>query len=139
MDLRTSNAAAPARTSPAGSERPSIGVPAARDGSGHVGFDTGPLPARPRSEGIAVIHHQLDFPDLPPSASLSPCELKMLAFERHFWLRPGSKEQAIRDRFGLTEIRYYQLLNRLIDRGDALAYDPVLVGRLRRLRTRRRR
>jgi len=41
-------------------------------------------------------------------------------------------------RFGLSPARYYQLLNRLIDRPEALQYDPVLVQRLRRLREARR-
>ena len=35
--------------------------------------------------------------------------------------------------------RYYQVLNALIDRESALAYDPLLVKRLRRLRTARQR
>ena len=36
--------------------------------------------------------------------------------------------------FDLTPARYYQLLNDLIDRDDALAAAPILVKRLRRLR-----
>jgi hypothetical protein len=35
--------------------------------------------------------------------------------------------------------RYYQLLNELIDRPEALAFDPVLVKRLRAQRARRER
>jgi len=35
--------------------------------------------------------------------------------------------------------RYYQLLNELIDRPEALAFDPVLVKRLRAQRARRQR
>ena len=35
--------------------------------------------------------------------------------------------------------RYYQLLNELIDRPEAMAFDPVLVKRLRAQRTRRQR
>jgi hypothetical protein len=45
----------------------------------------------------------------------------------------------VRARFGLSPARYYQLLNRLIDRPEALEYDPMLVQRLRRLRESRRR
>lgn len=59
----------------------------------------------------------------------------MLEFERSWWRHAGAKEQAIRDAFGLSATRYYQLLNRLLDEPAALAYDPVLVGRLRRLRS----
>jgi hypothetical protein len=62
-----------------------------------------------------------------------------LDFERSWWKEPGPKERAIRERFGLSAARYHQLLNRLIDRPEALAYDPMLVRRLRRLRDRRRR
>lgn len=63
----------------------------------------------------------------------------ILDFERSWWKGPGSKERAIREHFGLSAARYYQLLNRLIDRADAIAYDPMLVRRLRRLRATRRR
>ena len=63
----------------------------------------------------------------------------ILDFERGWWQEPGSKERAIRERFGLSAARYYQLLNRLIDSPVALRYDPMLVKRLRRLRAARRR
>ena len=63
----------------------------------------------------------------------------ILDFERGWWQRPGSKERAIRDAFGLSAARYYRVLSRLIDSPDALRYDPMLVKRLRRLRTERRR
>lgn len=64
---------------------------------------------------------------------------RILDFERTWWQEDGLKERAIRSRFGLSAARYYQLLNRLIDRPEALRYDPMLVRRLRRLRTARRR
>lgn len=64
---------------------------------------------------------------------------RILAFERRWWRHAGAKEQAIWDTFRLPATRYYQLLNALLDDPAALAYDPVLVGRLRRLRQRRRR
>ncbi len=63
----------------------------------------------------------------------------ILDFERGWWQQEGSKEGAIRSRFRLSAARYYQLLNRLIDSPEALRYDPMLVRRLRRLRTARRR
>jgi hypothetical protein len=63
----------------------------------------------------------------------------ILDFERGWWQQQGSKERAIRQRFGLSAARYYQLLNGLIDSPEALRYDPMLVRRLRRLRTARRR
>nr|WP_228552917.1 DUF3263 domain-containing protein [Mumia xiangluensis] len=63
----------------------------------------------------------------------------ILAFERGWWKYAGVKEQAIRAEFGLSATRYYQVLNAVIDREDALAHDPLLVRRLRRLRASRRR
>jgi len=65
--------------------------------------------------------------------------LEILEFERSWWKLRGRKERAIRERFGLSAARYYQLLNRLIDSPEALRVDPMLVKRLQRLRTERRR
>lgn len=73
------------------------------------------------------------------SADLSERDVRILDFERRWWRQAGSKEQAIRDLFGLSATRYYQLLNALIDTPEAMAHDPVLVKRLRRLRASRRR
>ena len=64
---------------------------------------------------------------------------RILDFERTWWTRAKPKERAIREQLGLSPARYHQLLNGLIDRPDALAYDPMLVRRLRRLREHRRR
>jgi hypothetical protein len=74
-----------------------------------------------------------------PAPGLSEREELILAFEAKWWKHAGSKEQAIRDTFGLSSTRYYQLLNGLLDNPLALAKDPVLVGRLRRLRSTRAR
>jgi hypothetical protein len=63
----------------------------------------------------------------------------MLEFERSAWQLPVPKERAIRERFGISAARYHQLLNQLIDRPEALAEEPMLVRRLRRLRDARRR
>src|SRR6478672_832572 len=57
--------------------------------------------------------------------------------EQVWWRRAGAKETAIRDLFGLPPTRYYQVLNALVDRPEALAADPLLVRRLRRLRSAR--
>jgi Protein of unknown function (DUF3263) len=70
---------------------------------------------------------------------LSERDERILAFEAKWWKHAGSKEQAIRDSFGLSATRYYQLLNALLDNPAALERDPVLVGRLRRLRSTRAR
>jgi hypothetical protein len=63
----------------------------------------------------------------------------ILDFERAWWKHPGPKERAIRERFGVSAARYHQLLNRIVDQPAALAHDPMLVRRLRRLRDERRR
>lgn len=67
-------------------------------------------------------------------AELSDRDRKILAFETRRWKRPGAREQAIRDEFGLSSIRYHQLLNALLDNPAAHELDPLLVGRLRRQR-----
>jgi hypothetical protein len=64
---------------------------------------------------------------------------EILDFERGWWRFAGAKEQAIRDRFDLSTTRYYELLNALLDDEHALAYDPMLVRRLRRMRSARQR
>jgi hypothetical protein len=63
---------------------------------------------------------------------------EMLDFEHGSWKEAASKNSAIRARFRLSPTRYYQLLGGLIDRPEALEYDPMLVRRLRRLRVARR-
>jgi hypothetical protein len=72
-------------------------------------------------------------------AALSDRETRVLMFERNWWREPGAKEQEIRDVLGMTATSYYQLLNELIDRPEALKFDPALVTRLRRQRARRHR
>lgn len=64
---------------------------------------------------------------------------QILDFEREGWKLTIAKERAIRERFGFSAARYHQLLNRIIDAPEALAYDPMLVRRLRRVREARRR
>ncbi|GAA4835940.1 hypothetical protein GCM10023221_11210 [Luteimicrobium xylanilyticum] len=63
----------------------------------------------------------------------------ILDFERQWWKYAGAKEAAISELFGMTATRYYQTLNALIDTDAALAHDPMLVKRLRRLRSARQR
>jgi hypothetical protein len=72
-------------------------------------------------------------------SALSELEMRILAFERSWWRQPGAKEREILEALGLPVTRYYQLLNELIDRPEAVQFDPVLVARLRRQRTRRSR
>jgi hypothetical protein len=89
-----------------------------------------PAPRESESEAVAAE---------PAPTVLTDRELQILAFESKWWKHAGAKEQAIRDTFALSSTRYYQLLNGLLDNPAALAEDPVLVGRLRRLRSTRAR
>jgi hypothetical protein len=72
-------------------------------------------------------------------AGLTRREHDMLVFERQWWRRAGAKDTAIRTRFQVPPTRYYQALNALVDRPEALAADPLVVGRLRRVRAARHR
>jgi hypothetical protein len=73
-------------------------------------------------------HRTSQNPELPER------DAAILAFERQWWKHAGLKEQAIREEFGLSAARYYQLLGALIDSPAALVYDPMLVKRLQRMR-----
>ena len=76
------------------------------------------------SEGISASHLN----------DLSGLESRVLEFEKQWWRYAGAKESSIKELFDLTPPAYYQLLNNLIDRPEALLSQPMLVKRLRRLR-----
>src|SRR3712207_4765438 len=88
---------------------------------------------------------RMDIANSPSSATagvvgeLSQRDRDVLDFERQWWKYAGAKEQAVREKFDMSSPRYYQVLNALIDRPEALAHDPLLVRRLRRLRAARQR
>ena len=88
-------------------------------------------------ESMIVASSQHDGGD--PVGQLSARDADILTFERQWWKFAGAKEQAIRDKFQMSATRYYQILNALIDKPEALAQDPLLVKRLRRLRATRQR
>ena len=75
----------------------------------------------------------------PSADDLSERDREILAFERQWWKYAGAKEQAVRELFDMSGTRYYQVLNALIDRPEALAHDAMLVKRLRRMRQTRQR
>ncbi|MGW8647523.1 DUF3263 domain-containing protein [Micromonospora chalcea] len=112
-------------------------------GTRHAGGSVPPPRTAPPVESTAP--PEPEPPAAPESAApvepagLSEREQRILAFEAQWWKHAGAKEQAIRDTFGLSATRYYQLLNALLDHPAALAADPVLIGRLRRLRSSRAR
>ena len=71
--------------------------------------------------------------------ALSDRDRAILDFERSWWTQHGSKERAIRQSFEFSPTRYYQVLNELLESPEAVAYDPLVVRRLRHRRSRRRR
>ena len=95
-----------------------------------------PEPMAPQADGLALEDLTAGTRSDSP---LSERDQQMLALERQWWKYAGAKEQAIRELFDLSATHYYQILNALIDTEDALAHDPMLVKRLRRLRTSRQR
>ncbi|MCF8569099.1 DUF3263 domain-containing protein [Gordonia sp. HY002] len=88
------------------------------------------------SVGAAQAGQQGDPHEVGPDG-LTRREHDILSFERQWWKYAGSKEEAIKELFSLSATRYYQILNALVDRPEALAADPMLVKRLRRLRASR--
>ena len=86
-----------------------------------------------RSQAEAAAEWPADLRSEPPRP-LTERDRKILVFERQWWSHAGAKERAIREEFGLSTTRYYQLVNHLIDKRAALEADPMLVKRLRRLR-----
>lgn len=127
------------RTGP-GATLPTVPQPrsAAEAAVGHAEVATPEADPAPGRAGAAVPGTDPAAGDRP-DVGLTERERGILAFEQQWWRHAGAKEQAIRDTFGLSATRYYQLLNALLDNPAALAADPVLVGRLRRLRSSRAR
>ena len=90
-------------------------------------------------DAATIIIGSLDQPAGVRSSGLSERDEQVLAFERQWWKYAGAKESAIRELFDMSATRYYQVLNALIDSPAALAHDPMLIKRLRRMRTSRQR
>ena len=66
-------------------------------------------------------------------------ERSLLDFAAWAYRHPGRQEQDMRDLFGFGPSTYWRKVNDLLERPEALAYAPVTVNRLRRLREERRR
>ena len=71
------------------------------------------------------------------SVELTERDAAILDFEDSWFTSSVPKEQAIMEQFSLSSARYYQHLNLLIDTEEALQYKPLLVKRLRRMRSQR--
>jgi hypothetical protein len=74
----------------------------------------------------------------PSPAGLTDIERSILEVERLHWKYLGAKEAFIRDRFGWSPVRHFQKLHALIQRPEAMAYDPQTVRRVQRLVEQRR-
>ncbi|MGC5249647.1 DUF3263 domain-containing protein [Gordonia sp. DT219] len=61
----------------------------------------------------------------------------LIDFAANRWNHAGLQADAVQRRFGLSLTRYWQRVNRLLDTEEALAYNPVVVNRLRRIRSTR--
>ncbi|HEY0168293.1 MAG TPA: DUF3263 domain-containing protein [Jatrophihabitans sp.] len=98
-----------------------------------------PAPAAHDAAAASGDHPAAEGLDAGEAGGLNRRDREILAFERQWWKYAGAKEQAIRELFDMSATRYYQVLNSLIDTPEALAADPMLVKRLRRLRASRQR
>ncbi|MGL4306714.1 MAG: DUF3263 domain-containing protein [Mycobacteriaceae bacterium] len=87
--------------------------------------------------GALPVSDQFGDPNAVGADGLTRREHEILSFERQWWKYAGAKEEAIKELFSMSATRYYQVLNALVDRPEALAADPMLVKRLRRLRASR--
>ena len=83
--------------------------------------------------------HQVGWPTTLVRMALTERDKAILDFERSWWAQPGSKADAVRERFELSSTRYYELLTEILTDPESLQHDPLLVRRLKRDRDRRRR
>ena len=116
------------------SETPRRGEPATKD----VAIATVPPPEAPSAPPALTDDVTEDIPHTELRADPQDWHA-ILDFERGWTGSPSAKQRAVRDRFGIGSARYHQLLDRALERPEALVYDPALVGRLRRVRETRRR
>lgn len=70
---------------------------------------------------------------------LTDHERAVIDFEREWWQLNSTKNAEIRERFAISTSSYYRALHVLVDRPEALAYDPLTVRRLRKRREQARR
>ncbi len=70
-------------------------------------------------------------------ATLSSADAALLAFEEAWPRHSGAKEELISARLRVSAAQYYLRVSRLLASEGALAYDPMLVRRLRRIQEQR--
>ena len=100
---------------------------------------TGAAVTSPGSEQAPATGAEPATDEHPTHPGLTERDAAVLDFEKQWWKYAGAKEQAVRELFGLSATQYYQVLNTLIDSPAALAAEPMLVKRLRRMRASRQR
>jgi len=91
-------------------------------------------PLNPKKSPLLGLNIAVEETSVQLQGTLSDLEMRILDFERQWWKYAGVKDAAIKELFQLSAKEYYELLNNLIDRPDALAAAPLLIKRLRRLR-----
>ena len=70
--------------------------------------------------------------------ALTDEDRRILEFEGSWWKRPQAKATAIRAELQMTPTAYYRRLSLLADDEDAMQHSPLVVMRLRRRRSDRR-
>lgn len=80
----------------------------------------------------------MDFLDSSKEPELTDLEREILAFEKRYFRKRGDKHVALSRMFNCSTIRYFQVLNHLMDTPKALIAEPSLVNRLLRQRDERR-
>ncbi|MCT1458419.1 DUF3263 domain-containing protein [Aestuariimicrobium sp. p3-SID1156] len=83
---------------------------------------------------MSAQRHMSVVPEAQAEVGLSDRDAAILAFEKSWWAADASKASEIRERFNMSTTAYHQILNGLLDNPHALAAEPLLVKRLRRLR-----
>ena len=66
--------------------------------------------------------------------SLTDRQHRILTFERQWWKHLDARTATVRQLFDCSPLQYRRELDQIIDLPEALAYDPLLVKRLRRRR-----
>jgi hypothetical protein len=61
---------------------------------------------------------------------LSDRDRAILTFEEEHWVHTGRKQNDIREQFGISTPRYYQMLGDLIQNEDAVKEFPQLTKRM---------
>lgn len=78
-------------------------------------------------------------PGFPAPRTFGDLDRAIIEFERLRWKSLGAKESEVLRRFDLSLTSYSARLSWILEQPEALAYDAVTVGRLRRLAAERRR